>query len=1248
MTARLSVRSGLSRSWRLLGFAACATILSWGQATTSVRGTVQDAGGAAVPDAAVSLLGEGTGFKRAGITDGSGAYQFLQIPPGKYALMFERPGFTTVKQSDLEFLVNSPATLNVTMQVGSVNSTVNVEAEVARINSVDAAIGIAFNQTQVRQLPLLTRNVVELLSLQPGVTPTGEVLGARRDQNNITLDGVDVNDNQNAGLQNSQGNAATPGYNVTTGTQAERPGGFNGALPVPLDSVQEFRVTVGGQGANQGRSSGGQVSLVTKSGTNELHGSAYEFHRNTVTSANNWFSNRAGIAREKLIRNQFGASLGGKLIRDRAFYFFNYEQRIDASAANQLRRVPSESLKQGIVQMQTAAGTTLALSPEQVRQIDPLKLGASRSMLDMFKQMPVGNDPATGIDRGLNFSAFRFNAPLQLDFKAYVGKMDFRIDEAGNHNLSVRGTLADNRNDELLAQFPGQAPAAVMLNNSRGVSAMYTAVITPSIVNVASFGLTRIGMQRTGALGVGISLDNIDTLTNLTTRGFTRLAPTYNLTDDVTLTKGTHTFTMGGNIRFVRNGRTDFRNAYPNYGLSRGSLQGLGADIVTAAEDFTGTRSSVPAVLSRAFQQVTGLVATGSMTYSYDRKGNPLAIGTPPYRNFASNEYEFYFADSWRVKPSLTLNYGVRYGLFGVPYEQNGLQVAPTFPLEAFYAERLGGQQAGIPSNALPNALLRYDFVGPANGKASWYRADKNNFAPRIGLAWAPAKSDRWYSKIFGTGGVFRAGGALVYDRFGSDLVTQFDSSASFGLTDIKNLGQSFNFTTGSRFNGTLPAIPDAPQHTFPFTPPEVTSICCNYMGISTDLRTPYSYVMNASFARELPGGMTMEVGYAGRLSRKLLMQIDAGGWALLHKDLKSGQNWKEMAAQMRGLRDAGVDPRAVQTNPGLVPMSPFVENIWPGLKDHFFPGSASANYYQLLWGRYGGSDADAVHDVDRLRSAKFPNCISITGCFTLYPVQSSGNSMWTNTGFASFHAATLSLRRPYSKGLSYDFNYTLGHSIDNGGAAEAGGGAAGGIMLNPYDYRAFRGSSDFDIRHNINANMLYELPFGKGKKLMGNAQGIVQQFVGGWQMSTIMRYRSALPTAVAYTGLWPTNFSFNTVAYPVAPFESQVGTNQFGNPSVFANTNAAANWRPMYPGEVGLRAALRLDDLMTFDIAVAKAFFLPFEGHRLQFRAEAFNAFNQVSFNNAALDANTPSNFGQFTGAAPPRVMQFALRYEF
>jgi hypothetical protein len=353
------------------------------------------------------------------------------------------------------------------------------------------------------------------------------------------------------------------------------------------------------------------------------------------------------------------------------------------------------------------------------------------------------------------------------------------------------------------------------------------------------------------------------------------------------------------------------------------------------------------------------------------------------------------------------------------------------------------------------------------------------------------------------------------------------------------------------------------------------------------------------------------------------------------------------MATQIRRYHDAGVDPTAIRTNPNLVAPIPFIESMMPGLTNLYFPGSATANYYNLIWGQYGGSDADATHAIDRVKSAAFPNCIIKTGCNTLYPSQSSAMSMWTNAGYGNFNGGTFSLRKGFSNGYSFDVNYTLSHSQDNGGAAEAGAGTHGGIMLNPYNYDAFYGDSDFDIRHNLNVNTLYELPIGRGKAFMSNAGALTDALVGGWQVSGIFRYNSGLPTSVAYGGIWPTHFSVSAVAYPVAAYDAGVTTNQNGNPAIFASTTEAANWRPMYPGEAGTRAAVRLDDFMNTDLAITKSVHMG-GTRRLQFRAEAFNAFNNVNFTNLSLDANSPASFGQFTSTSPARVMQFALRYEF
>jgi hypothetical protein len=1221
----------------------------YAQSTTSLRGVITDPQGAVIAGAAITLMSPSNSLTRSAVSSETGEYQFLLLPPGTYQVKAEKPGFSTLSRSGLTLQVNTPATLDLKLEIGQSTEMVNVSAEAAALNTVDASVGNAFNQTQVRQLPLQTRNVVELLSLQPGVTPTGEVLGARRDQNNITLDGVDVNDNQNSGVTTgaSQGSNA----NATVGGSGNTPG-FNSVLPVPLDSVQEFRVTVGGQGANQGRSAGGQVTLVTKSGSNEWHGSLYEFHRNTVTSANTWFNNRRGVKRENLIRNQFGASLGGPIKKDRLFFFFNYENRIDASGRSVARAVPSESLKQGILTFRLTNGQTMSLNPTELRALDPRGIGVSPGMMALFRQYPTGNDPAVGLDSGLNFSGLRFNAPLRFDDKAYVGKIDYRIDQAGKHLVAVRGTLADIARDQVLAQFPGQAPAAKLLDNSRGLSAHYTGVLTSSLVNAFVFGFTRMGLEQSGTPGISFTPSSIDTFVNYT-RGNGRRMPVMNLVDDLTWTKGSHTIGTGINFRFIRNDRFSFNPSFANYGFSRGTLLGLGNDITASITDYIRQREGNNALALANGPAVTagvgnllGLISNATITHQYQRDGSALGQGLAQTRNFATNEYEFYVQDQWRIRRDLTVTMGLRYGYYTPPYERNGLQVGPTFGIDQYFAERVGGQNAGIAGNALPNQRLQYDLIGPANGKDSWYRPDRNNFAPRFSMAYSPSKDSGWLNKVFGKNGVLRGGAAMVYDRFGSQLITDFDAVGSVGVATRLGFPDSYRWNNAPRFDQGIPAFPAAPKGGFPNTPPDVTAVAGTFLGISPDLRNPYSMLLNMNFARDLKGGLTMEVGYVGRLSRKLLLQADTFSPLTKFKDPASGQTWEQMAGITRRLADGGLTPAAVRANPAAFARLPFVENMFPGLANKYFSGSASANYFYHIYAENDGSDLDGLHILDRV------DCISRPGCFTFFSRQGSANPTWINAGNANFHGGTLSIRKPLSKGFAFDFNYTLSHSIDNGSAAEGGSGQFGGTLQSAFDPGAFRGSSDFDIRHNVNINGLYEMPFGKGKRFLNTSSGLVNALLGGWQLSGIMRARSGLPSAIGGSGLWNTNYWLGSLAV-LAPGATvptlRTGFNEKGNPSMFVNTSETKAFADQYPGQTGTRALVRLAGFVNFDMALAKSFTMPWkDSHRIQLRGEAFNAFNHVNFFNPSLALSAPATFGEYRDATPPRVMQFALRYEF
>jgi hypothetical protein len=1232
-------------------------LLAFAQSTTSLRGIISDPTGAVIPGAVVTLTDNGTGFKRQGLSGEDGVYQFLQAPPGTYQVKVEKEGFATVTRDSVQLQINTPGTLDLKLELGSTADVVNVEADATAINTVDASIGNPFSEQQVRQLPLETRNVVELLSLQVGVTPDGEVLGARRDQNNITLDGADVNNNQNSGLVAQSIATGTGGYQGSNANGAQVNAGFNAVLPIPLDSVQEFRVTVGGGGANEGRSSGGQVALVTKSGTNQLHGSAYEYNRNTATAANTWFNNKSGVPVQPLVRNQFGASAGGKIVRDRAFFFFNYEQRIDASGVSQARVIPSDSLRQGFLKFQLADGSIQTLTPAEVKLVDPLSAGVNRSMQAVLNQYPVGNDPSYGQDGGLNFSGFRFNAPSHRNDRAIVGKMDFHLDNAGKHLLAIRSTVAHNTEDQVLAQFPGQDPGSTLRDHSWGFSIQYTATPKNNLVNVVNFGFTRFAQGLSGASGPVLFMNPLDSLQNFSARATSQVLPTWNPADDLTWTKGKHTITTGVNVRFIHNNTASFTSAFAHYGFGATELIGLGADIQNALTAYIQNRTGDPNAqladpTSAAYGMAVllGLVNDDFHTDQFDKKGNPLPQGTPQVRSFVERDYGAYVGDNYRATRELTLNLGLRYENFRPLYEAGGTQVAPTVSFNQYFATRNFLQSKGIPQNVMPNAILSWDLNGPANGKATWWKPSNLNFAPRFGLAYSPQNRDGIVGKLFGKSGAFRIGAGMVYDRFGSDLVAQYDQYGSIGLATATNFSDSYSFSTSPRFTGLAPQLAVNPVQPFPYTPPPIAAIVGDFLGISSDLKPPYSYVINASLQREIPGNLVLEVGYAGRLSHRLLLEGDVYTPLEYFKEPKSGITWEQNNAAVRKLFDSGLTPDAVQKNPSLVPTLPFVENMWPALKDISFPGSASANYFQCVYGDYNGSYLDCLHALDRNTTSSYitGQCLSVTGCYTFFPIQGSSMPTWMNAGVAAFHGMTVSLRRSFRSGVSFDFNYTLSHSIDNGSSAESGAGKQGAAIQNIFNTKEFHGSSDFDVRHNLTGNYLLELPFGRNKPLFRNASGWLNGIIGGWQLASVMRYRTGLPTTVAGNLAYNANYWLSSLAILTKPIKTGVTFDQNGNPSIFGNTNATDAFADELPGHSGTKAAVRLAPYFNTDFTLQKTFRLPKEGQVIRFRAEAFNAFNTVNFTNPSLALTAPLTFGEFQQTTPPREMQFALRYEF
>src|SRR5882762_4499785 len=564
--------------------ACCALLLSGvalGQASTSLRGTVTDPTGGTVAGATVVLASNESKVERTATTGEQGEYQFLLVTPGAYMLTITASGFQRYQLGSVQLLVNTPATINAQLKVGVATETVNVTSEQPALNLVDASIGNSFGETQVKQVPLEGRNVPDLLSLQAGVAYTGNrtdidkdqdtrngaVNGARSDQSNITLDGVDVNDLAN-------------GY------------AFTSVLPVTLDSVQEFRVTTTNYTADQGRSSGAQVSLVTKSGSNDFHGSLYEYHRNTITSANDYFVKIAELQSgqpnvpPKLIRNIFGGSVGGPFLKNRLFFFANYEAHRQREETSVLRIVPSLALRDGVVQYLCAdpaacpGGTVQGntgphqiqpgyegLSPQDVTTLDPLHLGADNAVLKYFNTFPASGFDTTQSDT-VNLVGFRFRGAVPTSDNWYIARLDYKITDSGSHSIFWRGALKNYSHNEP-PYLPGQGPQKGLADYSKGFSVGYTGVLRPNLVNNFRWGYTR---QSSGTLGnsdqpfIRFRGLNDDTTSNNSCLQVVRTnvfqVPVHNFTDDVSWTKGKHTLQFGVNVGFLRTSRSNTLSSF--------------------------------------------------------------------------------------------------------------------------------------------------------------------------------------------------------------------------------------------------------------------------------------------------------------------------------------------------------------------------------------------------------------------------------------------------------------------------------------------------------------------------------------------------------------------------------------------------------------------------------------------------------------------------------------------------------------
>jgi hypothetical protein len=1305
---RTSIRQGFYALFSFLILFGAS--LTYGQAgITSIRGTVTDKSGAAVVGATVTLTNAAQGLVRSENTNGSGAYEFNAIPPGSYSITIEAPGFRKYEHAGLDLLVNAPATENATLQVGATTETVEVSAQENTLNTTDATLGIAFNENQVKELPMEGRNVPDLLTLQAGVvyvgnnsnidtnvdTRSGAVNGARSDQSNVSLDGVSVN--------NRAGNA------------------FTSVLPVTLDSVEEFRVTTSNANADQGGTGGAQVALVTKSGTNNFHGSAYEYNRNTATSANDYFNKQAQLASDepntapKLIRNIFGASVGGPIKKDRLFFFLNYEgtRRVEAQVVTSV--VPSDSFRDGIVEYPCAtpsacpggtvtgqSGKTYAvnagnyaLSPTEIQTIDPLHIGVNPNVQSFLNSgyFPHGNTLAVG--DGLNTVGYTFASPISEVQNWYIGKIDYNITQDGKQRISLSGALANLSNPEA-EYLPGEAPEYTQVSFNKGLIFGYTGVLTSNIVNNARYGYVRESLGMTGNSDQQwVYLRGITDQTGAITRSDKFQRPIQTISDDLSWTHGKHTFQFGGVIKFVRDGTSNYSTSYSDGYVNSAWLDTGG--ISNSAQSplnpiYPG--NNLPAVNGSTFglnydfaiANALGFVSQADGYYNYQKDGSVQAQGLPVARHYAENGYEMYGEDIWKIKPTLTITIGLRYSLFSPPWETNGLQVAPSPSLSSWFNQRYANMNNGIPSSA--DAPISFDLAGPENGgKPGYYNWDYKDFGPRFAFAWAPSRTDGLWGALLGQGKTsIRGGFATVYDAVGESLITTFDSNGAFGLSSVRtNPAGSESLTTSPRLTDihTIPQndltgapllLPPLPG-TFPQTFPDTLSSggFAIAWGLDNSIKTPYAYTLDLSLTRELAGGFSIETAYVGRLGHRLLAQEDlAQPYDFVDK--KTGVDYYSAIQALAKLYRQGIPTSQINSN--LVGKT---ASYWSDIIQPLHPGGAYSLYCS---GGSTQSPLQAAYDLFSCFSTNETTALSVldgntypygiqdanssstlynpeTGPFTFFNPQYSSLYAWRNIGTTSYNALQVSVRHRMMHGLQFDANYTYSKSIDLSSDATRIGavGGLGGQITNAWDPLQNKGVSDYDLRHQFNTNFIFDMPFGRGRWLGHDVGKGVDAFIGGWELSGLFRMTSGFPVNVGNTFGFPTDWDLTGLAFLTSPVQTghYAVTDGNGNPqiSVFANgANAINSFTPPYPGESGARNQIRGQGYRGLDLGLSKRWKMPWsEGQSLQFRWEVFNVTNTPVFNvqTAQLALYDGPTFGNYTSLLNnPRVMQFALRYEF
>jgi hypothetical protein len=1249
--------------------AVCLCLLLSGlviaQSTSAViSGTVSDSTGATIPAATVTIQNNKTGVTVTTTTNDSGIYSFPSLLPGAYRMTAEKAGFRRAVYTDVQLELSARITVDFTLEVGQVSeAAVEINATLdTRLAIGTNSVGGVLTGQKVQDLPLPNRDALGLIFTQAGIVGSN-ISGARIGTLNISRDGVNVQDQR---------------INV----------GVASTIFTSVDLIQEVRVVTSPADAEFGRGSG-QIQMITRSGGNEFHGSLFEAHRNTALNANTWFNNQRGnnpatgrpiSPRDVLIRNQFGGRLGGPVYlplfglggnklyngKNRTFFHVLYEGQRIATRNAVTRTVLTPTARQGLFRFYpgvqngnaNAAVPTVDLNGTPVK---PATATGDLQTINLFTRDPnrKGNDPSGVVQKlisgypqpndfrvgdGLNTAGFTWSQPGSSNFDHLSVRLDHTINEQNQIFFSFTREVGSNLNGFLAQPFP-DSPGGNSEQLDYLYSLAWTSTLRPNVVNEFRYGALRPRLRfnapwelaglgilpKAGNASYVVDFASITDPIDISNDPQGRISPSYQFSDSLTWQVGRHTFKGGAEMRFVST------NGFNSFDVMPRAFIGQGGAAVQNVTTISGIGQNATAAIN-ILNDLSG--SLGSIRQAFNSPGGASPVflaGEGKQRTWQNREFFAFFKDDFKIRRNLTLNLGVRYEFYGVPFEANGKTVG-----------LVGGSQTifGITGSSFNDlfqpgrsngSLTQVQQVGKnsPNEDTLLYENDWNNFAPAVGLSWALP----WLGE---NKTVLRAGYGWGYERQSLRLL---DVLAG----DQPGLRTVTTFTQAGYLDLTRVALPLTPVGA-PLTTVPLTDRTQTIRTYDTNLRMPYVQNWNVSLQREIFRDGLIEIRYVGNKGTRLVRGFDVNEVNIFDTSILEAFN----AVQSGGSH-------------------PLMERIFSGLN----LGLGAINGTTVTAGASLRNNANTRGFFAQGDVGGFANYVATTTNFTnvngglltranlphnfiFANPQFASARLTTNTANSSYHALQIDFTKRFAQGWTAQSNYTWSRAL---GEEEGAGQEIVDSYRTLRNLRADKRLMSFHRTHIVRTSGTYEFPFGKGRKFLANSHPVVQRLVERWQFGVLFSALSGSPLGFTAARSSLNQFTDNTPNL-VGNLSKGAGTvtigptgvnyfNGFGqitDPAVAGITTAQglrdrstlraitdASGKPILvnptPGQLGTLAPFYFEGpgVFAFDLNLLKRFRFG-EQKEFQLRADFVNVLNRPLWGNPNTDINS-TNFGRITG---------------